>query len=47
MKIANIMSRNVQIIGPDQTLREAAGTMKMVVITDTVRPPMIARASGA
>ena len=28
MKIANIMSRNVQIVGPDQTLREAAGTMK-------------------
>ena len=28
MKIANIMSRDVQIIGPDQTLREAASTMK-------------------
>src|SRR5437773_3664011 len=28
MKIANIMSRDVQIIGPDQTLREAAGVMK-------------------
>ena len=28
MKIANIMSRDVQIIGPDHTLREAASTMK-------------------
>ena len=28
MKIANIMSRNVRIVEPDQTLREAAGTMK-------------------
>ncbi len=28
MKISNIMSRDVQIIGPDQTLREAASVME-------------------
>ncbi|MBO0738155.1 MAG: CBS domain-containing protein [Alphaproteobacteria bacterium] len=28
MQISNVMSRNVQIIGPDQTLREAAAAMK-------------------
>jgi CBS domain-containing protein len=28
MQISNIMSRDVQIIGPDQTLREAAAAMK-------------------
>src|SRR6266436_10036539 len=30
MKIANIMSRNVQIVGPDDTIRSAAALMKKI-----------------
>jgi isoamylase len=28
MQISNVMTRNVQIIAPDQTLRDAAATMR-------------------
>jgi CBS domain-containing protein len=28
MQVGNVMSRDVQIIAPDQTLRDAAATMK-------------------
>ena len=30
MRIADIMSRNVELVSPDETIREAAGRMKKV-----------------
>jgi CBS domain-containing protein len=30
MRIANIMSRNVELVSPDETIREAAGRMKKI-----------------
>jgi CBS domain-containing protein len=30
MKVSNVMSRDVQIVDPDQTLRDAAATMKQL-----------------